>query len=341
MKKSLCQILLRYLQRGKSTSVPSSAGAKKETATIKAKKVMSTTSTTTTTDADDATLAAALIPRNLSITKEQMAQRKYLNLERWHCMSRPQYKASCGVSSLTSAWNYLYSTLGTGTLPPISQEEVMADIIGVQPPFQDVKWGPFTGNAALMRWFHMINRKYGVEGKAHYFYKVHGQGRTIGLDGDEALTRLKTGLRSPDMAFVYHCYNHYFCPIGYEDQVPSPVQAYAPLGPRESPLHTHLIIGEVSRGNDPLLFRKWSDVVTDLGTALPEYYNIRHPERGVMRKEKSNSRGNNIHCIMCFRKDLVEKVDWVAFDEAERAEEAENEKEDDDEPDTSATEAGS
>ena len=30
------------------------------------------------------------------------------------CMSRPQYKTSCGISSVVSCWNYLFSTLGNG-----------------------------------------------------------------------------------------------------------------------------------------------------------------------------------------------------------------------------------
>ena len=29
-------------------------------------------------------------------------------------MSRPQYKTSCGISSVVSCWNYLFSTLGNG-----------------------------------------------------------------------------------------------------------------------------------------------------------------------------------------------------------------------------------
>lgn len=31
-----------------------------------------------------------------------------------YCISRPQYKTSCGMSSLVSCWNFLYSTLGAG-----------------------------------------------------------------------------------------------------------------------------------------------------------------------------------------------------------------------------------
>jgi len=51
-----------------------------------------------------------------------MRERRYLDDSRWLCLSRPQYKRSCGISSLVSVWNYLFSTLGTGDLNPISQE---------------------------------------------------------------------------------------------------------------------------------------------------------------------------------------------------------------------------
>lgn len=36
------------------------------------------------------------------------------------------------------------------SLPPLSQEEAL-HILGFQPPFEDIKFGPFTGNATLMR----------------------------------------------------------------------------------------------------------------------------------------------------------------------------------------------
>ena len=35
-----------------------------------------------------------------------------------YCISRPQYKTSCGISSLISCWNFLYSTLGAGRYAP-------------------------------------------------------------------------------------------------------------------------------------------------------------------------------------------------------------------------------
>lgn len=47
-------------------------------------------------------------------------------------------------------------------------------------------------------------------------YKPVGKRRTIGIKPSMALEKLQEGLRSSNTAFVYHCYNHYFCPIGFE-----------------------------------------------------------------------------------------------------------------------------
>lgn len=63
----------------------------------------------------DAETLDKMIPRNLQITQEEMAKRKVMDVRRWFCMARPQYPKSCGISSLTSCWNFLYSTLGAGS----------------------------------------------------------------------------------------------------------------------------------------------------------------------------------------------------------------------------------
>ena len=48
------------------------------------------------------------------LTRQEMAiQRKYLNISRWNCVSRPQYQKSCGITSLTACWNFLFSHMGT------------------------------------------------------------------------------------------------------------------------------------------------------------------------------------------------------------------------------------
>lgn len=53
-------------------------------------------------------------------------KRKYVNTVLWKCISRPQYPKNCGLNSVTTCFNYLFSKLGHGELNIISQEESLA-----------------------------------------------------------------------------------------------------------------------------------------------------------------------------------------------------------------------
>ena len=60
-------------------------------------------------------LPAKLLKNELISRHEMAVQRKYLNINRWNCVSRPQYQKSCAISSLTACWNYLFSHMGEET----------------------------------------------------------------------------------------------------------------------------------------------------------------------------------------------------------------------------------
>ncbi|KAE8294433.1 Basic immunoglobulin-like variable motif-containing protein [Larimichthys crocea] len=233
---------------------------------------------------------------------EEIKQRKVLDLRRWYCISRPQYKTSCGISSLVSCWNFLYSTLGAGSLPPISQEEAL-HILGFQPPFEEIKFGPFTGNATLMRWFRQINDNFRIRGCSYILYKPHGKHKTAGETAEGALMKLTQGLKDESMAYIYHCQNHYFCPVGFEATPLKAAKAYrGPLPTNET--EYWILIGEPSRKHPAIHCKKWLDIVTDLNTQNPEYLDIRHTERGIQRR-KTKKVGGNLHCIMAFQ-----RVNW-------------------------------
>ena len=257
------------------------------------------------------------VPRALTTTRDDIARRNYFDQQRWFCIMRPQYKRSCGVSSLTSVWNALYSRVGYGQLPPVSQEEVMT-IIGFAPPFEDIRWGPFTGNVSLMRWFHKINKAKGVTGKSFYFWKPHGHGRTMGVTDEQAEAMTKDALRNPACALIYHCKNHYFVPIGYQEQPRAPRLALLPVLSR-SEYDTQLLIGEPSRGGMPSIHvRAFADVCRDLHCEAPFSFNIRHPERGVTRRPHCSKTGGTLHGFIGFRSDVVggeDDADLVANDE--------------------------
>ncbi|XP_069493156.1 basic immunoglobulin-like variable motif-containing protein isoform X1 [Ambystoma mexicanum] len=236
---------------------------------------------------------------------EEITQRKVLDLRRWYCVSRPQYKTSCGISSLISCWNFLYSTLGAGSLPPLSQEEAL-HILGFQPPFEEIRFGPFTGNTTLMRWFRQINDHFHVKGCSYFLYKPHGKNKTAGETAVGALGKLTQGLKDESMAYIYHCQNHYFCPIGFEATPLKPSKAYrGPLVQNE--VEYWILIGEPSRKHPTIHCKKWSDVVTDLNTQNPEFFDIRHTERGLQYR-KTKKVGGNLHCIIAFQ-----RLNWQRF----------------------------
>ncbi|KAM9832690.1 basic immunoglobulin-like variable motif-containing protein [Neosynchiropus ocellatus] len=233
---------------------------------------------------------------------EEIKQRKVLDLRRWYCISRPQYKTSCGISSLVSCWNFLYSTLGTGSLPPISQEEAL-HVLGFQPPFDDIKFGPFTGNDTLMRWFRQLNDNFRVRGCSYILYKPHGKHKTAGETAEGALMKMTQGLKDESMAYIYHCQNHYFCPVGFEATPLKAAKAYRG-SMAQYDMEYWILIGEPSRKHPAIHCKKWLDIVTDLNTQNPEYLDIRHTERGIQRR-KTKKVGGNLHCIMAFQ-----RVNW-------------------------------
>ncbi|KAB1267673.1 Basic immunoglobulin-like variable motif-containing protein [Camelus dromedarius] len=163
------------------------------------------------------------------------------------------------------------------SLPAITQEEAL-HILGFQPPFEDIRFGPFTGNTTLMRWFRQINDHFHVKGCSYVLYKPHGKNKTAGETASGALLKLTHGLKDESLAYIYHCQNHYFCPIGFEA---TPVKANKAF--------------------------RWADIVTDLNTQNPEYLDIRHLERGLQYR-KTKKVGGNLHCIIAFQ-----RLNWQRF----------------------------
>lgn len=57
-------------------------------------------------------------------------------------------------------WNYkMTGNVYFFSLAPITQEEAL-HILGFQPPFEDIRFGPFTGNTTLMRYEALTYRLY-------------------------------------------------------------------------------------------------------------------------------------------------------------------------------------
>jgi hypothetical protein len=69
----------------------------------------------------------------------------------------------------------------------------------------------------LILWFNLLNKFFGVKGEARISLKLRGRDAMEGISSKQAVDELKIGLNDSNKAFIYHCYNHYMCPIGYEE----------------------------------------------------------------------------------------------------------------------------
>ncbi len=122
-------------------------------------------------------------------------------------------------------------------------------------------------------------------------------------NGAQALLALKRDLRKDDFAMIYHCYNHYFCPVGFESSPVLAHEAYAVDVKGESD-HT-LLVGDSSKKLRSVQAIAWEDVVKDLTLKNPRYFDVRKPHEGIQCKEgKPRGQGGetNCHCLMYFRR---------------------------------------
>jgi hypothetical protein len=244
--------------------------------------------------------------------KEEVSVGRVLDANRFLCLARPQYKRSCGISSLVSVFNFLYSPLGTRyaavcadigrepapeemgiyNLCPALYPERALQLLGFPgedsggESYRDIRFGKFTGNATLIRWFRLLCSACGVSGTAGYLWKRRGAART-GISSAAGMARVHAALASPSTGLIYHGLNHYSVPVGVDVTPASPIAVYdgLPLGASPLDLHnTWLMIADASRGSAPLRSLRFSFVAKDLGTVYPEFYDFRHPERGLQSR---------------------------------------------------------
>lgn len=231
---------------------------------------------------------------------QQISLRKVLDYKRWYCMSRPQYPSSSGISTLVSCWNYLYSTLGHGSIDPLNQE-IALTILGYQPPFSTMDFEAITNNYNLIKWFEKLNDHFEVSGRGGLMYKPQGKNRAE-LDGDHALELLKKGIKNECYTFIYRCEHHYYCPLGYENVPARPIDAYS--GEVSSTdYETWVILGDTSNKHPGLQCIRWEDIFMDLSCSGPQFLDIRRLERGIhQRKKCQKSYDANDHCILTLQK---------------------------------------
>lgn len=257
--------------------------------------------------------------RSFRLPSVEPQSSRVFNERRFVCLSRPQYKRSCGISSLISVFNFLFSAIGSASSPilhsPLTQEEALRHL-GYQEPFEDIKFGKFTGNLKILDWFRDLCDKFQIAANSYILYKPRGRQRTCGVTASKALNDLKAGLALDKFACIYHCENHYFVPIGYDESPDSPDHAYSVESAAMDTTSEHtscgkgpslttdtwILVGEPSRKFPPVHCIRWSDIQTDLQTSGNDFLDVRRLDRGMQKRRKAAAKCSNRHCLIAFER---------------------------------------
>ncbi len=139
---------------------------------------------------------------------------RYINNELLQCISRPQYDASCSMSSLTAIINYLFSDqIGIKTTKEWANEiEIHSPVIMMAP-----------GNQTVLEWFRMVVDKYNLKGNCGYFIKDED---VNWANNPEVISKLKQAVKCRNQALIYHMSNHYNIIAGYFESSQNPDDAY-------------------------------------------------------------------------------------------------------------------
>ena len=132
-----------------------------------------------------------------------------------------------------------------------------------------------------MKWFNTLCKHFGVKGSCRIFYKPKGSKNvTQEFTPKTALKALKAGLQNPNKAYIYHCYNHYMCPVGFEETPDEKYNVYK-RELQEKDLTNWLIVADQSPMYPTFICLKWEDIMQDLTMENPEFLDVRNLHKGV------------------------------------------------------------
>ena len=72
---------------------------------------------------------------------------------------------------------------------------------------------------------------------------------------------LKQGLTNGNRAYIYHCYNHYMCPVGYEEAPIEKHNVFRRDIEHGKDTESWLIMADQARTQPTFTCLKWSDVL--------------------------------------------------------------------------------
>ena len=134
--------------------------------------------------------------------------------------------------------------------------------MGFEGAFDEIRFGPFSGNSNILKWFTTLCKHFGVKGQARIFYKPKGSKNvTSEYTPKTAWDALKLGIQNPNRAYIYHCYNHYMCPVGYEEMPLEKPNVYRKGLVHGKETQSWVVLADQSKCQPTFTCLKWDDVL--------------------------------------------------------------------------------
>jgi hypothetical protein len=86
-----------------------------------------------------------------------------------------------------------------------------------------------------------------------------------------ACKALKKGLQSERKAYIYHCYRHYMCPVGFEEVPVNKTEVFK----KGAETETTFLVADNSRKSRTFHCLRWEEIMKDLTTQMPYFLNVR------------------------------------------------------------------
>ena len=94
------------------------------------------------------------------------------------------------------------------------------------------------------------------------FYKPTGiRNKTSEYTPKTAWKALKDGLQNPNRAYIYHCFNHYMCPVGYEEMPLEKYNVFRKDLEHGKDTESYMVVADQAKMQPTFTCLKWSDVM--------------------------------------------------------------------------------
>lgn len=155
-----------------------------------------------------------------------MCERKVLNQKKWKAIVNSRKFEQRLIASAVSAWNYLFSTKGIGTLDCLNLNQAIKICEKKEVKYQNQN--EYQRAQIVLTIFKTLCNQVNTNAEGKVIIKPTAPGLVEGTE-EKYLNYFLKGLANDDIFYVFVTYNNVWCPIGFDKTPLIPLDAFKPL----------------------------------------------------------------------------------------------------------------